>query len=183
VTDIVTIRRMTADDAELVTAWRHEPSAARYQPLHAYPVDRQRAMLARRAEMPIAPDAGGKLQWMALHDDIPAGWVSLDITSREHQTGSIGYLVGEAFRGRRIAPRALALVIPIAFDPAQLDLARLEANVAVENIASQRVLEGNGFRREGTLRGLLNIGGVRVDHYRYGLLRADLPRMDVLASE
>jgi [ribosomal protein S5]-alanine N-acetyltransferase len=65
-------------------------------------------------------------------------------------------------------------VVALAFDPEQLDLHRLEANVAVPNIASQRVLEAAGFIREGAARGLLRINREWVDHYRYGLLKTDI---------
>ncbi|MDP9362932.1 MAG: GNAT family N-acetyltransferase, partial [Chloroflexota bacterium] len=51
------------------------------------------------------------------------------------------------------------------------DLGRLEAVAAVGNAASRRVLEKADFRAEGVARGLLVIGGKRVDHVRYGLLR------------
>ena len=70
--------------------------------------------------------------------------------------------------------RIVAQVIPVAFDPAGLALERLEAVAAVENVASRRVLEKNGFRFEGIARGYLIIAGARVDHARYGLLRSDM---------
>ena len=105
---------------------------------------------------------------------IPAGWITLDITSREHGVASVGYTVAEEFRGLRVASRALALVIAAAFDAGELDLSRLEAVAAVENVASHRVLTRNGFRDERIAKGLLVINGVRVDHLRFGLLRPDV---------
>ncbi|HYI25322.1 MAG TPA: GNAT family protein, partial [Thermomicrobiales bacterium] len=68
---------------------------------------------------------------------------------------------------------AMRQVIALAFDPNGLDLGRLEAVAAVDNLASRRVLAKAGFIEEGIARGLLVIGGERVDHVRFGLLRPD----------
>ncbi|MBA3276111.1 MAG: GNAT family N-acetyltransferase [Chloroflexia bacterium] len=79
--------------------------------------------------------------------------------------------MSEAFRGRGLATGAVRQVVEIAFDPHGLALDRLEANAAVENIASRRVLVKAGFREEGIAGKLLIIDGVRVDHVRFGLVR------------
>src|SRR5206468_3774967 len=50
---------------------------------------------------------------------------------------------------------------------------RVEARCAIENTGSQRVLEKNGFRREGLLRGYFKLRGRRVDNFLYALLRDD----------
>ena len=52
-------------------------------------------------------------------------------------------------------------------------LERVEARCAIENLGSQRVLEKNGFLREGHLKGYFKLRGRRVDNYVYGLLRED----------
>lgn len=171
----VRLRRAEPEDAELICAWRAEPSTSRYQPMFQHDLDTQRRIPAKRQALPVSEDVEGKLQWLILSDGIPAGWLSLDITSRQSRLASVGYTVSEAFRGGHLANRGLRLLLDLAFDPGILALERLEANVAMENIASRRVLEASGFRREGIVRGLLRIGAVRVDHYRYGLLRSDFP--------
>jgi RimJ/RimL family protein N-acetyltransferase len=123
----------------------------------------------------------GKVQWVVLADGQCAGWITLDVTSREHNTGAVGYTVGEAWRGRGIATEAVRQVVGLAFDQRGIALDRLEAVVAAENFASRRVLEKAGFTEEGTARGLLVIGGERVDHVRYGRLRGD--RQDMPAGD
>lgn len=168
---ITTLRRAAGDDAPVLAAIRAEPSAATFQPLRPYPEERLRSLLARRASLPLDDTLDGKVQWVILADGEPAGWITLDVTSREHATGGVGYTVSERFRGRGVASAALALVIAIAFDHVALE--RLEAVAATSNVASRRVLERAGFRHEGTARGPLVIGGRRVDHERYALLRGD----------
>lgn len=170
----IDVRRSRVDDAEAILAIRQHPTTRRYQPLAPGTLAELRQTLAERAAKPLTSRTGGKLQWTIEVDGRIAGWVTLDITSREHHIASAGYSLAPAFHGRGIMPRALARVIPIAFDPAGLALERLEAVAAVENVASRRVLEKSGFRFEGIARGYLIIAGVRVDHARYGLLRSDM---------
>lgn len=172
----VCIRRAEPGDASLLHAWRSEPSTRRYQPTAQLDVDTLRRQLADRQKTELSTTVVGKMQWMIQFEREPVGWISLDITSREHGIASVGYTVGERFRGKRIAASALCKLIEIAFDPDLLALARLEANVAAGNVASRRVLDTAGFRHEGTARGLLIIDGIRVDHERFGLLRTDPDR-------
>lgn len=167
----IALRRASEHDAVLLKAIREEPSAARYQPLRPYSVERLRSLLRQRAALPLDPTLDAKVQWVILADDEAVGWITLDITSREHAIGSVGYTVRERDRGRGIARAALNDLVALAFDPDGPALERLEAIAATANVASQRVLKGAGFQREGTARGLLRIGGDRLDHERYGLLR------------
>lgn len=84
----------------------------------------------------------------------------------------IGYWLIERARGRRLASRAVALVARWALTDA--GLARVQAIVALDNAASQRVLESAGFQREGLLRSYLVIDGRRADVFVYSLLPSDL---------
>ncbi len=167
----VSIRRATAADASCINRIRAEPSVRRYQPIHQHTVERIAAILGRRESTRLDRELDGKVQWVIECEGQCAGWVTLDVTSREHSVASVGYSVSEAFRGRGLATGAVRQVIAIAFDPDGLALDRLEANAAVENIASRRVLIKAGFREEGIAEGLLVINGIRVDHVRFGLVR------------
>ena len=60
---------------------------------------------------------------------------------------------------------AVAAAGDIAKD--ELGLHRLEAATLVHNVASQRVLEKNGFEAYGTAREYLQIGGQWQDHRMY----------------
>lgn len=60
------------------------------------------------------------------------------------------------------------MVCDFAFN--SLKIHRIEAGVLPRNIASQRVLEKNGFEREGLSRKNVEINGVWEDHYLYGRL-------------
>ncbi|MFV2101815.1 GNAT family N-acetyltransferase [Micromonospora sp. LOL_024] len=85
----------------------------------------------------------------------------------------VGYSLLPRWRGHGYATRAVRLLARWGFD--QVGLARLWAGTLPENVASQRVLEKAGFRREGLLRGRLpGTAGGRVDSTVFGLLPTDL---------
>ncbi len=167
----VTLRRASPDDAATILAWRREPSAARFQPLKDLSLDDLRHELEMDGTKPLDAAFDGSARFIVVAGDEDAGWVTIQRVDREDQMAGIGYTISERFRGRGVATTAVRAVIDIAFGP--LGIERLGAVAAVENIASRRVLERSGFRFEGIARGLLVIGGQRVDHARYGLLVTD----------
>jgi len=175
---VVVVRRAGPADAENPLAWRREPSAARFQPLLDRSLDDLRRELVADARGDLDGAFAGTARFVVVAGVEDAGWLNLRRIDRDDQTASVGYTIAERFRGRGIATAAVGLVIALAFGP--LGLGRLEAVAAVENVASRRVLERNGFRFEGIARGYLIIAGQRVDHARYGLLATD-DRIELVA--
>ncbi len=102
-----------------------------------------------------------------------AGGIGVYPSSPVWQAAIIGYSMHPAFRGRGMLRRALPMVCRWAF--AEAGFARLEASVAVGNVASLRVAEAAGFRREGILRQVQPLADGRTDHVLYSLLPGDLP--------
>jgi len=68
---------------------------------------------------------------------------------------------------------AVKALLPAAFE--LLRLHRVEAACIPTNIASTRLLEKTGFRREGYARSYLCINGIWQDHLLYARLRTDPP--------
>lgn len=87
-------------------------------------------------------------------------------------SAEIGYWLGEPYWGKGIATRAVDLFLPYAFD--ELLFIRLQAIVFAQNPASMRVLEKNGFVREGVMRKHIRKNGVVTDAVLYAKLRNDL---------
>jgi ribosomal-protein-alanine N-acetyltransferase len=77
-------------------------------------------------------------------------------------SANVGYWVDQARNGRGLASAAVAAVVETAFG--ELGLHRVEAGTLVDNLASQRVLERNGFTRIGVAPRYLHIGGAWRDH-------------------
>jgi len=87
------------------------------------------------------------------------------------QAAAVGYWIGLPFARRGYMSSALSTILRFAFD--DLNLHRLEAACMPHNAASIRVLENNGFRREGLARRYLKIDGVWQDHLLYAILMDD----------
>jgi len=87
------------------------------------------------------------------------------------QTATLGYWIGAPHAGKGRMTRAVAAAVKFSFS--QLRLHRLEAACIPSNEASIRVLERNGFRREGFARGFLCIAGAWRDHCLFALLESD----------
>ena len=158
------IRPITADDAAELAALLVENHAflAPYEPLRDerfYTVEGQQEQLARE----------GKHDFAILDRKRIVGTLQLsNIVHGPLQSANLGYWVAERVNGRGLATQAVGELIPIAFG--ELGLHRLEAGTLVDNVASQRVLEKNGFERIGTARGYLHIGGAWRDHVLFQLL-------------
>jgi len=93
------------------------------------------------------------------------------LMTRQRSSAEIGFWLVPRARGRGIGSRAVGLLARWAVQEA--GLARVEAYVIPDNIASQRLLEKAGFRREGLLRSYLCYEGRRFDALLYSLLPSD----------
>ena len=84
----------------------------------------------------------------------------------------VGYWVRADRRGEGVASRALGRVTRWAVE--ERGAGRVQLITHPENVASQRVAEKAGFKREGVLRGWVVIKGTRRDAAMYALLPEDL---------
>lgn len=99
------------------------------------------------------------------------GTATLFHVTTANRRAEIGFAVGRAHQGRGLASEAVAILIAFAFD--SLGLHRLEADVDPRNGPSLRLLERQGFRREGFLRERHFVGGEIQDTVLLGLLRPE----------
>jgi RimJ/RimL family protein N-acetyltransferase len=149
--EVVTLRPLRADDAEVRYDLYTLPDVVARSPR---PAPQSRAEIERRC-------AHSGAHWLGLY-------------YREQLTGQamVGYSMLPAWRGKGYATRATQLVARWAFD--HVRIARLIAGTAPDNLASQKVLERAGFRREGYQRARLpGPDGTRVDDILYARLPAD----------
>lgn len=84
---------------------------------------------------------------------------------------SVGYWVQASDNGRGHATAALAEIKSIAFE--QLGLHRIQGETLLHNVASQRVLDRNGFVRIGMAPKFLKIAGSWQDHLLYHVLNTE----------
>ncbi|WP_019630260.1 GNAT family N-acetyltransferase [Actinomadura atramentaria] len=93
-----------------------------------------------------------------LVDGVLAGRITLNnILRGALQSCFAGYWVGRAHVRRGVATEALRQALDIAFT--ELRLHRVEAFTRIDNVASQRVLERNGFTPVGIARRHIHVAG------------------------
>jgi RimJ/RimL family protein N-acetyltransferase len=96
------------------------------------------------------------------------GSIELDGIDLRRSQAEMGYWVRTDRCGRGYATEAGRAMLLYGFQT--LGVHKVRADVAVGNVASARVLEKLGFTREGTLREDRPVGGIFLDHWRYGML-------------
>ncbi|UNI14660.1 hypothetical protein JDV02_001265 [Purpureocillium takamizusanense] len=90
-----------------------------------------------------------------------------------YRTWSLGYFLAPSAWGRGYATEAVAAFTRWLF-ATWPRLNRIEGEAYAHNVASQRVLEKSGLRREGVRRGAAEKQGVLVDLVMFGIVRGDL---------
>nr|CAD1841675.1 unnamed protein product [Ananas comosus var. bracteatus] len=155
---------------------RFEPSPSDAAALFSWASDPRVTRFLRRGPV---PDSDAALRYITDHilphpwyraicvppSDTPVGSISIkpgpvQEKNARFRSASVGYRLAHAHWGRGIATAALRAAAAAAFAE-WLQLDRLEAVADVENLASQRVLEKAGFRREGVLRKYVRLKGRR----------------------
>jgi ribosomal-protein-alanine N-acetyltransferase len=102
-------------------------------------------------------------------DNVLVGGLTLgNIRRGVAQAGSLGYWMGAPYARQGLMTAAVHALVGFAF--AGLRLHRIEAACIPANAASIRLLEKNGFVREGYAREYLCINGVWQDHLLFARL-------------
>lgn len=114
-------------------------------------------------------EQGSVVPRVILEDGAIVGRVTLsNIVRGAFQSCNLGYWVSSDCNGRGLATAAVREIMGAAF--LELRLHRIEAGTLLHNVASQRVLEKNGFIRFGVAPRYLNIAGRWQDHAMYQIL-------------
>ena len=105
------------------------------------------------------------------------GLIALNIGKINYKTAEVWFKVHKDFWGKGYTTEALTKLLDFGFT--DLALHRIEAGCAIENIASARVLEKAGMKREGLKRKKLPIRGEWKDSYFYAMLDEDFRGMQL----
>jgi ribosomal-protein-alanine N-acetyltransferase len=115
-----------------------------------------------------AARAGTMLPFMLLYGTKVVGQLNAsNIVHGVQRSCTIGYWIDGALAGRGIVPTAVALIIDHCFG--EVGLHRVEINIRPENLASLRVVEKLGLRREGFYERYLDIDGGWRDHIAFAV--------------
>jgi ribosomal-protein-alanine N-acetyltransferase len=128
----------------------------------------------RRYSEDIRTDQGYAFLVFRKSDGVLVGGLTLaNIRRGVAQAGSLGYWMGLPYVRQGYMTAAVHAIIPFALE--KLRLHRLEAACIPSNAGSIRLLEKNGFGREGYAREYLCINGIWQDHLLFARLK-DAPK-------
>lgn len=165
------LRPFTDADADDLFAMHSSAHVLRYwdSPPWTEPQRAERFLAACRQ---LAEDGtGARLAIDRLADEAFLGWCSLTGWNPDYRSASLGYCLVEHAWGAGYATEAAHAVLGWAFE--SLDLNRVQAETDTRNLASARVLQKLGFKREGTLREDCIVNGDVSDSWVFGLLRRE----------
>ncbi|XRD26532.1 GNAT family N-acetyltransferase [Lysinibacillus fusiformis] len=94
------------------------------------------------------------------------GRINLVDIDRFFKIGHLGYRVGQEHAGKGIANKALEILIETITDE---DIKQIKAETTTNNIASQRVLEKNGFEKITTSSEKFEMNGQKLSFVYYAL--------------
>ncbi|MBY8998890.1 MAG: GNAT family N-acetyltransferase [Candidatus Thorarchaeota archaeon] len=92
----------------------------------------------------------------------------------------IGYMITPEERGNGYCSEAVEIIVDYLF--ILKDIHRIQALIVEENVASQRVLEKNGFKKEGIIRNVGYIRGRDRDGVLYSIIREDWGQPRILTG-
>ncbi len=167
----VWLRRMRLSDAEELYHIVKHPKVARWTHLpRPYPADgtvKYIRLMQRRWR-------AGRTYFYGIREvdsDALVGGLDLRNVDRTHRCASLGYCLGPRWWNKGYATEAARLILDVAFE--RMKLHRIYTLVFARNPASVRVLEKNGFIREGRWREALVHRGRREDLLQFALLQPD----------
>lgn len=149
-------------------AWRQQERIQRFNPLDDLSLEMLTERLAKLSS-DLSDRKAEMYRWMVEQNGVTIGSVSFKPVSWQMGHGEIGYGISEPEHGKGLGTAAVRLLVEKIF--AETDIHKLFAYVSAENVASCRILERLGFRREGYLRDHYVIQGRRVDEVFYAILR------------
>ncbi|MEX2304137.1 MAG: GNAT family N-acetyltransferase [Bryobacterales bacterium] len=170
-TERLVLRNLREQDVEMVFEVFRDPDVMRYWSSPPMTGIAEAEALIRQIHDLFR--AGTLFQWgiASRSSDAILGTCTLFHLDLTHRRGEIGFALGKQHWGQGIASEAVARLIALAFE--ELGLHRIEADVDPRNEGSLRLLERQGFQREGLLRERYQVGGEIQDAVFLGLLRPE----------
>jgi ribosomal-protein-alanine N-acetyltransferase len=167
-TERLLLRRVDNADLKEVIALRSNPETMKYIPRPLVKTDQEGldhiAMINDKIE------ANEGINWAITIKDNPQliGIIGHYRIKPEHHRAEIGYMILPEFSGKGIVTEAVKAVVKYGFE--QMKLHSIEAVIDPDNIASAKVLEKNGFIKEGHLKENEFFEGRFLDSVIYSLL-------------
>jgi len=172
-TNRLKLRPFQDSDCHPFAAYRSDPLVAKYQGWEApYTLEQAAAFIETIKNK--TPTALG--EWYQLAIEIKAnrqmiGDCAFYLLAEDSRQAEIGFTLARAYQGQGYAHEAVGRLLDYLFK--ELDLYRVRANCDVENLASSKLLERLGLRREAHFVENLWFKGRWSSEYWYGILQRE----------
>ena len=166
------LRQITPDDVNELFAMRSNAEVMKYVPRPLCENTSEAMALINMIEQRIVSNEG--INWaITLHGDNKLiGFIGHYSIKWENFRSEIGYMLSPKYKGRGIVTEAVRLIVDYGFN--QMNMHSIEAIIDPENTASAKVLEKNGFIKEGHLKENAFYGGKFIDSVIYSLLNTSV---------
>jgi len=168
----VNLRIVEKEDLPLLQDWWNEPEfAGIYNPLDA---QQSKTDIDKRYEK-----LGSEKAWFLIlkKDGSKIGFLGMGVLG---DWWEIGFVLIPSERGKGYGTEAVQIAVDYLF--MSKGIVRIQAGTLIDNVASQKVLEKVGFKREGRIRKGIFSWGNWVDLYLYGILREEWEEPKILTK-
>ena len=171
VSERLLFRKLKETDAKEVFRLRSNPERMKYIPRPVLETEEQ--ALDMILMMNAKVEENTDINWAVCEKVTGAfiGFMGFYRTQPENYRTEIGYMILPQFDGKGYVTEAVATLLHFAFDVVQFH--SIEAVIDPKHIASARVLEKNGFKKEAHFRENGYFGGKFWDAVHYGLLKRE----------
>ena len=172
-TDRLILRRFTMEDAEaMFRRWASDDEVTKHLtwPTHSS-VEISKMVLTDWTSHYPEPDFYNWAIVLKENGPEPIGNISVVGIDNKVDAATMGYCMSRAHWGKGVMTEALTAVIDFFFD--EVGFNRIDADHAVDNPASGRVMEKSGMRYEGTHRQAVRTNCGIVDIKKWAILKSD----------
>ena len=168
------LRIMEKEDLPQFAEWVNKPEVfGEYNPLRQ----------VSRTEMEKARDEGKLEQGEFLierKDGGKVGYIQYRMLMLTGKLPEIGYFLVPSERGKGYCTEAIEIMVDYLF--LSRDIVRVQAHTDTRNVASRKVLEKAGFKKEGIVRKLIFVRGEWRDEFLYSILREEWKEPRILTK-
>jgi len=167
----VNLRIVEKEDLPLAIEWINDPDYfGEYNPL----TQQSRAELEKQYGKLISDE-----KWFFIEKK-DGGRIGSISCGPEGKAMEIGYNLIPSERGKGFGTEAVKIMVDYLF--LSKEIVRIQAHIDPRNVASQKVLERTGFRKEGTIRKSMFIRGEWRDLFLYSILREEWREPKILTK-
>ncbi len=175
-TDRLVLRKITKDDASNILSYLSDGEVMKYYGLEPFKTINDTLDEISWYQSLEKNKTGLRWGITLKEEGIVIGSCGFHNFVSQHFRTEIGFELSRDYWGKGIAGEALKTMITYGFQ--QFGFQRIEALIELPNLSSQRLVEKQGFIREGLLRKYEYTRGKFDDLYMYSLLKEDFSKLE-----